>query len=63
MKVKLRMTLTYEYEADSEHYGDGAETPERMAQIDQENYAANPDMLAELVSTVDATRVDVVVVQ
>lgn len=40
MMIKLRVTITYEYDADPEHYG--TDVPEEMAAIDMWNYREYP---------------------
>jgi hypothetical protein len=52
-KVRLRVTLTYEYDAKPEYYCKPEDlkdmTPEKMAAIDQDNLQ-NPWTLAELMA-------------
>ena len=37
-KIKLRLTITMEYEAKPEHYQEEDRTPERMAMVDANNF-------------------------
>ena len=39
-RVKLKLTLTVEYEANPKHYG--TKIPEEMAKIDEKNFSYNP---------------------
>jgi hypothetical protein len=43
--VRLRATLTVEYDADPDDYGTA--DPVEMAAIDAENYQRHPDILAD----------------
>lgn len=46
MKCKMRLTITVEYDAESEWYG--TEDPEQMAQIDCANYKNDPSTIIEI---------------
>ena len=48
----MRLTITVEYDADSEWY-DGTEDPEAMAAIDCANYKADPSHMFEMVDQED----------
>jgi hypothetical protein len=43
--MKLRVTVTFEYEPDGQYYDDT--TPSAMAETDQRNFQNDPKMLAE----------------
>ncbi len=47
-KIKLRLTVTMEYEADPEYYG--TDDPVKMAAIDQTNFFEYPRSLYEQLS-------------
>lgn len=49
--VRLKMTVTFEYDADSKNYG--TEIPEEMAKIDQDNYNEDPNILIEMMADYD----------
>ena len=51
MKVKMRLTITVEYDADSVWYD--TEDTEKMAQIDCANYKDDPSHLFEMVDQED----------
>lgn len=55
MTKRLRVIITYEYDADPEHYG--TEVPEEMAAVDQYNwdhyYDFCMDMLTEHIDDMD----------
>jgi len=48
-KVRLKVTITFEFDADPESYG--TENPVEMAKIDQEQFYENPDILSEMIIT------------
>lgn len=44
-KVKMRMTVIFEYEADSENYG--TEDIKKMIEIDQRNFLEDPALMID----------------
>ncbi|MFA5025054.1 MAG: hypothetical protein WC503_00905 [Candidatus Shapirobacteria bacterium] len=48
-KVKLKVTITFEFDANPKYYG--TDVPAEMAKIDQEQFYENPDILSEMIIT------------
>lgn len=49
--MKLRLTITVEYDADPEYYG--TDNAQKMAEVDQENFDSDPNTLIELLNDVE----------
>lgn len=52
-KIRLKVTITFEFDANPAHYG--TEVPSEMAKIDQEQFYENPDFLSEMIITDEYT--------
>ena len=48
--TRLRATFTVEYDADPDYYG--TDDPEKMAQVDYENFMDDPGLVAETVTNI-----------
>jgi hypothetical protein len=53
-KPRFRVNVTFELEVDPEWYED-IDTPQQMAEIEQENLSVHPVAVAEWLSTLDYT--------
>jgi hypothetical protein len=42
-KVRMKLTLTTFYDADPKNYGDYADNPEGMAELDEQGWSQCPD--------------------
>lgn len=53
-KIRLRVTVTLDYDGDPKNYSDnGNTTPEQMAAIDQGNWERDPSCLLEMITLRD----------
>ena len=49
--IKLKLTITVEYEAEPQYYE--TDDPVKMAEIDQSNYRNDPEHLMEIIDSKD----------
>lgn len=55
--AKLQLTVVITYEANPEHYGET--DPDKMAEIDQENFRNQPDCIVDMLCGKEDVKVSV----